>query len=217
MRFLIYSGMIYSKYIENTKEYHEFSCVQQKAPAPQCICFYNGTSDKDDRMILKLSDAFEPDSRSDIEVYVTMININHGHNKKLLETCKPLEEYSWFVDRVRVLQKDKRELEECVDTALKDLPDDSLIKPFLLANKAEVKRMCITEYNEKRTLDQKIEEGIEIGLEKGRAEGKAEGKAEGIFETLGNLVEKGYLTLKQAAEEANMTISEFEAKTGLKE
>ena len=228
MRFLIYSGMIYSKYIENTKEYHEFSCVQQKAPAPQCICFYNGTSDKDDRMILKLSDAFEPDSRSDIEVYVTMININHGHNKKLLETCKPLEEYSWFVDRVRVLQKDKRELEECVDTALKELPDDSLIKPFLLANKAEVKRMCITEYNEKKTLDQKIEEGIEIGLEKGRAEGreegrkegrkegKAEGRAEGIFETLGNLVEKGYLTLMQAAEEANMTISEFEAKTGLK-
>ena len=84
--------------------------------------------------------------------------------------------------------------------------------------------MCITEYNEKRTLDQKIEEGIEIGLEKGRAEGReegrtegrAEGKAQGIFETLGNLVEKGYLTLKQAAEEANMTISEFEAKTGLK-
>ena len=239
MRFLIYSGMVYSKYIENTKEYHEFSSVQQKAPAPQCICFYNGTSDKDDRMILKLSDSFEPDSRSDIEVYVTMININHGHNKNLLETCKPLEEYSWFVDRVRVLQKEKTTLEECVDIALSELPDDSLIKPFLLANKAEVKRMCITEYNEKRTLDQKIEEGIvigekrgieigeKIGIEKGiekgreegraegRAEGKEEGRAEGIFETLGSLVEKGYLTLKQAAKEANMTISEFEAKTGL--
>ena len=264
MRFLIYSGMIYSKYIENTKEYHEFSSVQQKAPAPQCICFYNGTSDKDDRMILKLSDDFEPDSRSDIEVYVTMININHGHNKNLLETCKPLEEYSWFVDRVRVLQKEKTTLEECVDIALSELPDDSHIKPFLLANKAEVKRMCITEYNEKRTLDQKIEEGIvigekrgieigeKIGIEKGiekgreegrtegiaegraegkeegraegreegraegRAEGREEGRAEGIFETLGSLVEKGYLTLKQAAKEANMTISEFEAKTGLK-
>ena len=211
-------------------------------------------------MILKLSDAFEPDSRSDIEVYVTMININHGHNKNLLETCKPLEEYSWFVDRVRVLQKEKTTLEECVDIALSELPDDSLIKPFLLANKAEVKRMCITEYNEKRTLDQKIEEGIvigekrgieigeKIGIEKGiekgreegrtegiaegraegkeegraegreegRAEGREEGRAEGIFETLGSLVEKGYLTLKQAAKEANMTISEFEAKTGLK-
>ena len=100
--------------------------------------------------------------------------------------------------------------------------------------------MCITEYNEKRTLDQKIEEGIvigekrgieigeKIGIEKGiekgreegrtegRAEGREEGRAEGIFETLGSLVEKGYLTLKQAAKEANMTISEFEAKTGLK-
>jgi len=41
------------------------------------------------------------------------------------------------------------------------LPDDSLIKPFLLANKAEVKRMCITEYDEARTFAEQREEGRE--------------------------------------------------------
>lgn len=33
------------------------------------------------------------------------------------------------------------------------MPDDSLIKPFIIANKAEVRRMFITEYNEAATMD----------------------------------------------------------------
>ena len=41
-------------------------------------------------------------------------------------------------------------------------------------------------------------------------------KTEGMLETLVGLVNKGLLTLAQAAEEANMTVSEFEEKTGLK-
>ena len=83
MRFLIYGGMIYSKYIEESRNYHRYSSIQQKAPTPKCICFYNGTKDKDDRMTLRLSDSF--DGEPDIEVRVTMININYGHNKELLE------------------------------------------------------------------------------------------------------------------------------------
>lgn len=52
-----------------------------------------------------------------------------------------------------------------------------------------------------------IAEGVEKGMERG--------KEEGITITLVNLVKKGILTLAQAAEEANMTVSEFEANTGL--
>ena len=143
MRFLIYAGMIYSKYVEENKHYRRYSSAQQKAPTPKCVCFYNGTADKEDRITLSLSDSF--DGKSDIEVKVTMININFGHNKALLDACKPLKEYAWFVDKVRSYQQTMETLEEAVDAALEELPDDSLIKPFLLANKAEVKRMCITE------------------------------------------------------------------------
>ena len=48
------------------------------------------------------------------------------------------------------------------------------------------------------------------------AEGKAEGIEEGIIRTLIGLVKKDLLTVTQAAEEAHMTVPEFEKKTGLK-
>lgn len=196
MRFFVYAGMVYSRYIETSQEYRKYSSKQQKAPTPKCICFYNGTSEKDDKTILKLSDSF--DSESDIEVIVTMINVNYGHNKELMKACKPLEEYAFFIDRVRMYQKDSDNLEEAIDKAVEDLPDNSMIKQFLMINKAEVKRMCITEYDEERTLNETREEGRE----------------EGALQTLIKLVTKGILTLSQAAEEADMTVAEFEAKCG---
>ena len=76
--------------------------------------------------------------------------------------------------------------------------------------------MCITEYDELRTFAEQREEGRIEGKAEGIAEGIAEGRAEGILETLIGLVKKGILTLSQAAEEANMTVPEFEEKTGLK-
>ena len=216
MRFLIYAGMVYSKYIETSPNYYEYSSTQQKAPTPQCVCFYNGTTDKDDRIILKLSDAFEPEPKTDIEVTVTMININYGHNKDLMEKCKPLSEYSWFVDRIRSLLKEGKELRVAISTAIDELEDDSLIKPFLLSNKAEVTRMCITEYNEEKVRNQTLEEGKAMGKAEGRAEGEAIGMQKGVIETLIALVKKGLLTISQAAAQANMTVPEFEALTGLK-
>ena len=82
--------------------------------------------------------------------------------------------------------------------------------------------MCITEYDEERTLNETREEGREEGRaegrEEGRAEGREEGRAEGreegALQTLIKLVTKGILTLSQAAEEADMTVAEFEAKCG---
>ena len=98
-----------------------------------------------------------------------------------MELCRPLNEYSWFTSRIRIVKKEKKEmtLEEAVDKVMKEVPEDFLIRPFLMANKAEVKRMCITEYNEERTMKLTFEEGREEGLEKGREEGRKEGRKEG--------------------------------------
>ena len=49
----------------------------------------------------------------------------------------------------------------------------------------------------------------------GRAEGRAEGKAEGKFELLVSLVRKNLLSVKDAAEQADMTETEFCRKAGL--
>ena len=66
-------------------------------------------------------------------------------------------------------------------------------------------------------------EGEASGLKKGRAEGRAEGearglkkgRAEGSMNTLAALVRKNVITLKEAAEQAEMSEAAFCEKTGL--
>ena len=51
------------------------------------------------------------------------------------------------------------------------------------------------------------------GRQEGRLEGKQEGRQEGILETLHGLVKDGILTLADAAKRADLTPSEFLART----
>ena len=64
-----------------------------------------------------------------------------------------------------------------------------------------------------------INENQEIGLKKGRAEGEAsglkKGRAEGSMNTLAALVRKNVITLKEAAEQSEMSEAAFCEKTGL--
>ena len=60
------------------------------------------------------------------------------------------------------------------------MPDDFVIKPYLEANRVEVKSMLLTEYNEKETMELFKEEGRAEGRAEGLAEGRAEGREEGM-------------------------------------
>ena len=53
-------------------------------------------------------------------------------------------------------------------------------------------------------------------MEQGIAAGIAEGKTTGILETLVGLVKDGVLSLVDAAKRANLSVSEFEALTGMR-
>ena len=89
---------------------------------------------------------------SDVSVRVRMININIGHNKALMEACKPLFEYSYLIDEIRK-NSENMDIEAAVDTAIDKMPKDYVIRQFLIGHKAEVKNMCITEYNEAETME----------------------------------------------------------------
>ncbi|MGN1065525.1 MAG: hypothetical protein ACI4QC_08945, partial [Thermoguttaceae bacterium] len=80
------------------------------------------------------------------------------------------------------------ELNLAIDEALNELPDNSTLKKFLMDNKAEVKRMCITEYDQERVLAQQREEG----LIEGRVEGRVEGRIEEKKNTAEKLRQKGW-------------------------
>ena len=49
-----------------------------------------------------------------------------------------------------------------------------------------------------------------------RNDAREEGREEGILKTLVDLVKDGILTLADVAKRANMSVSEFEVKSGLK-
>ena len=113
------------------------------------ICFYNGLKDEPDSTVLRLADAFVPGSEPDIDVKVTMLNINFGRNQALLNACTPLNEYSLFIAKYREYCRNGLNMEEAVSKAISDLPMKSRLREYLASNKAEVTRMCITEYDEK--------------------------------------------------------------------
>ena len=133
MRFFLYAAKLYEKYIAGS-EYYQYSNILQPAPRPKCICFYNGTAIQPERQILRLSEAFG--GEGDIEVQVTMLNITYEKNKALMEACEPLNEYAWLVDAIRKHQKNLKNLEVAIDTAIEEMPNEFAIKKFLLLNKA---------------------------------------------------------------------------------
>ena len=183
MRFFLYAGRLYEKYIA-TSDYYQYSSLLQPVPRPVCVCFYNGTQEQPERQMLKLSDAYN--GEGDIEVRVTMLNINYGKNQKLMDACEPLKEYAWLVDTVRQNQSEKMELDAAVDAAINEMPDNYMIKPFLNANRSEVKNMFLTEYDEKKVLEME------------RQEGRAEGRAEGILIAIRELMDSMKWPAKQA-------------------
>ena len=157
MRFFLYAAKLYEKYIASS-EYYVYSSTLQPAPRPKCVCFYNGAVNQPEHQILRLSDAF--DGEGDIEVLVTMLNINYGKNKALMEACAPLNEYAWLVDSIRSHKKTMKDLEAAIDVAIDEMPDDFSIKRFLMMNKAEVKGMFLTEYDQDKILAQERREAI---------------------------------------------------------
>lgn len=167
MRFLTYGTQLYEKYTA-TSGYYKFSRKLQRLPKPHCICFYNGTEEQPEQQVLKLSDAFG--GEGDIEVKVKMLNVNYGKNRELMETCQPLREYAWLVDRVREHQRVLQNLEAAVDASINEMPDGFVIRTLIEAHRAGVKKMFLTEYDEEKMKEQERKEAFADGVDAGVAE-----------------------------------------------
>ena len=167
MRFLTYGTQLYEKYTA-TSGYYKFSRKLQRLPKPHCICFYNGTEEQPEQQVLKLSDAFG--GEGDIEVKVKMLNVNYGKNRALMETCQPLREYAWLVDRVREHQRVLQNLEAAVDASIDEMPDSFVIRTLIEAHRAGVKKMFLTEYDEEKMKEQERKEAFADGVDAGVAE-----------------------------------------------
>ena len=165
VRGLMYFGKMYDKYIKKNK-LNIYSQRLLKIPTPKYYVLYNGNANTPDIMKLRLSDAFiNRSEEGEFEWTATMVNINKGHNEKLMKSCRILEEYSLFIDRIKEYLKQKCSVENAVQTAVNDCIRDGILSEYLTAHKAEVIGMCITEYDEQETMYAFKEEGRQEGLQ----------------------------------------------------
>ena len=149
-----------------------YSTVIQKIPTPRFIVFYNGTKKVDDYNEFRLSSAYEnPTDDPDLELRVTMLNVNDGHNLELMEHCRTLKEYAKYVARVRKYVTQNIPLEEAVTRAVDECIKEGILAEFLVKNKAEVIKVSIYEYDkefeEKKLRKAEYEAGVEAGVESG--------------------------------------------------
>lgn len=211
IRGLMYAGRLYDKYIK-LHGLNIYGRRQVSLPVPKLVVFFNGPDDTEDEKELLLSDAFSNETKgsSDISVRVRMLNINQGHNKALLEACKVLNEYSWFVSEVRK-NAGAMGIEDAVDLAINEMPSESELKAFLEGNRAEVKMSCLTEYDEEATMRAFREEAMEEGMEAGMKAGMEEGQDLHLIEQICKKIAKGknISTIADEVEEDEQTVDEL--------
>ena len=150
------------------KDQDIYSSRQIKLPTPKFVVFYNGTDEQPEKQTLRLSDAYEKRLEEvELELTVTVYNINYGHNQKLLEACQTLKEYAQYVAAVREYAKEMP-LAEAVESAVDSCIRQGILADFLSKNRAEAIEMSIFEYDEEKHLKSEreiwITEGKQLGI-----------------------------------------------------
>lgn len=107
------------------------------------------------------------------------MNDDKGRNRKLMETCRTLEDYAEYTFRVREYAAEIP-LDEAVERAITECISEGILADFLRKNRAEAKKVSIYEYDEERHMRQTREEGME--------EGYANGLSQGIIQTAVNML-----------------------------
>ena len=200
-----------------------YSSGIQKIPTPKFLVFYNGLDRKvPDRMELRLSDAYEnPVDEPDLELKVTMLNINAGHNEELMNSCHVLQEYARYVARVRKYVAEMP-LDEAVERAVTECIREGILAEFLKKNRAEVVKVSIFEYDkekeEKKLRKAEYEYGFsdgeksghETGFSEGRESGFSEGQNHAAIETARRMLQSNKFTIEEIAKFSGLSQQEVE-------
>ena len=188
LRDLFYISGEYQKLVDLKSLY---TSTRLRIPTPNFIVFYNGTEKNEDRWVEYLSESYENMSgEPNLELKVIILNINVGHNKKLMEECQTLREYAQYVAKVR-RYSEEMELNTAVECAVSESIQEGILKEFLQKNRAEVIAMSIFEYNEEEEKRKLRKAEYEAGM--------AEGVMKTKKETVISLAEMG-LSVRQIAQ-----------------
>ena len=150
LRGLFYFSAMYRNYIEPMKQ-KLYTDSPLRIPFPVYLVFYNGSMEEPERKEILLSDLFIQNGKGmqpALECTALLLNINVGHNQKLMEKCRILKEYAQFIHTIRSKISVGLPFQEAVETAVEDCISQNILSEILRKNKAEVIDMILTEYDE---------------------------------------------------------------------
>lgn len=124
-----------------------------------------------------------------LECIATVLNINYGHNKELMEKCQRLREYAVFVETVRRELTSGTDFDQAVANAVDICINGNILKDILTDQKAEVIQMILETYDKELHDKTLRHEGYEDGYNKGTTDGYLEGITAGISNLISTLQE----------------------------
>ena len=167
IRFLQYIARLYEKLQTPADRYLR---KLSKIPTPEFYVFYNGVEDYPETITLKLSNAFITKSEQvPLELTVQVLNINKEKGNKILKTCKTLDEYSLFVEEVRI--QTQLNPENGFTNAVKICIEKGILKEYLQRKAREVINMLIAEYDYDTDIAVQREEASKIAFAQGISQG----------------------------------------------
>ena len=202
LRFLIYLTSLLKKMIGKRDLYGR---KRVQIATPHFAVFYNGTEKRPEKEVLKLSDAFINHADTpEIELTVTVYNINPNNNTQLLEKSEVLRSYMIFVNRVRENLEHQRKIEQntrflsseyneaehddtelmedleaAINEAIDHCIENHIMETFFRENRSEVTKSMVLDYTWERREELIRAEEYEDGKREGYAEGEKCGRAEG--------------------------------------
>ena len=159
LRFLQYAARLYER-IQNPRD--RYLRRLKKIPTPEFYVFYNGKEDYPESTTLRLSDAFMTiPEKPVLELVVSVTNINYTKGSEILHTCKPLKEYTLFIEAVR--RHTKFDPESGYQNAIKECIQNDILREYLQRKSKEVMNMLIAEYDYDVDIAVQKEEALQEG------------------------------------------------------
>ena len=132
-----------------------------------------------------------------------------------MHTCKPLKEYTLFVEAVR--RHTKLDSENGFRNAIKECIQNDILREYLQRKSREVMNMLIAEYDYDVDIAVQREEEREIALREGIAQGEAKGFSLGVTQGISEGSYQAKLETAKLMRAHNYPIAEICTMTGLSE
>lgn len=172
LRGLFYYAELYRNYLKR-KGQNLYSNSRIRLPLPRFLVFYNGTSEREERQELRLSENFSDVDGQEpaLECIATVLNINWGKNRELMEKCKKLQDYSRFIAVIREQLKAGMDIREAMGYAINFCIDHEILSDILTQYGGEIMNSILREFDEEEYRRMLEEESRRDGFEQGHKAG----------------------------------------------